>query len=90
MKPKLNPRVFEMAAERIADGRNSFCCTALNGVFAERLYEKFLACNFKPEHIDHRLAWWDWPCQEEQEARILALLLSAEMCRPNKKRKSKS
>lgn len=82
----LNPKVFEKAAAHILSGRSTFCCVALECAAFDNRYERFLSSVFKPRGRRVGEPWWTMrkvfePDCERREARILALLLCAEMCK---------
>lgn len=83
---KLKPEVFEAAAERIANKTNFMCCIALRQSETGCSHEALFSSVFKQRN-DHD-SWWDIKCRpQDQNARIFALLLCAEMCRPTKRKR---
>lgn len=89
---KLNPEVYRLAAERIFNRRNSFCCPAISNSariihghesFSDFLRYKDMAINefniFKPSQRDRELFWFGGTTPKNQIARQLALLLMAEI-----------
>lgn len=93
MTKKLDPKVFVMAAESIANKTQDYCCLAVyisafdEDPFATEEYKYFFKENFRTSSPYSLTEWWP---PEEKEARIQALLLCAEMVkdenRKNKKR----
>lgn len=82
---KLNPQVFRDAAEKVVSKTEGFACAALESLAGECAipdYLDFLSVHFKPETLRADDSWWGLPWEyEEREARILALLFCAEMCK---------
>ena len=91
MKKKLNPKVFERAAQRLITKRFRGLCAAMYPYGEE--YRDYLKENFKPK-ITYNGFWlysdahiYDWysqemiPVKSGLEPRLLALLLCAEMIR---------
>ena len=87
-------RIFREAAGLIATKKSHFCCDAIRGAVGEGPYGDFQWAKgifeeiFRPPH--HKMpvdsyGWW-WSCCDEprcrynpREARIVALLLAAEL-----------
>ena len=86
MKTKLNPRIFERAAQLIHDKLEHCCCWSIDSVVWDiegedidtEPYQDFLDKYFNPHN--GWAFWWgtEWS-PHQQEARILALLLCAAM-----------
>lgn len=83
MKP--SAQIFTEAARRIAERENSFCCPALSwarggggDAWTASPERGFFEVVFCPRRIDPSYNWWE-PC--DTEARLLALLLAAELVR---------
>lgn len=87
MKTKLEPRIYEEAAARILEQKNSLCCVAVSDVVDtkdEYDYRKHVIAFhelFIPEFHPWMCApFWDYPStSESREARVIALLLMAEI-----------
>jgi hypothetical protein len=84
MRTKLTSRAFRDAAERIASEQNRYCCDALSTAQGIDNFTIETPCHilfreaFEPVQKWDRYGWWH---PEDREARILALLLCAEMCK---------
>lgn len=92
--PKLNLSLFRLAAQRLNDGNNDYCCMALNGVFGydnipphaeheafENLYERDaerLGC------IRSNRTWFGESTPFNRQTRIFALLFAAEFYKGEK------
>jgi hypothetical protein len=80
--------IYSLAAEGIFRGASNYSCVALKAAIRKQLKNEFWASNlqleylmkefflFKPDNTGE--AWWN---HDEKEARIFALLLSAEICK---------
>lgn len=83
MTKKLKAKTFRDAAERIASLRSHSCCFALDGVLPSIRDADEYAANIRSQlGVPEKLTfyWWSDKDCNAREARILALLLCAEMC----------
>jgi hypothetical protein len=82
MNTNLNPQVFRDIAAKILSGEERFCCLAITFLVRDERYNQFLASVFKPSGHKSSDPWWsEFSDYNAREARILALLLCAEMCK---------
>lgn len=72
--PKSEAAKFRKAAELIANETCGYCCTALFVVRATTNSRLIFEGFFKP--FPRLILWWNWG---EREARILALLIAAQI-----------
>lgn len=84
MEKKLREQLYRDAAEKIFnDDYEEFCCNAMEHIknrkidFEKECPEFYL---FHRDNVNYGYAWWD-DAGNEREPRIIALLLSAEMCK---------
>jgi len=85
---KIRPHIFEDAAEILAVRglRYTGCCHALYYARASVHEQNFFRRLFRPR--DAANYWWEVPCiaeREDQEARVMALLLAAVIAREEAK-----
>ena len=80
----MSPEPFLESAGLLLEGRFCFCCSAIDWTGDDDHSELF-ENTFKPEGISDDSSWFGPAGEpENQEARIMALLLCAEMCKPTK------
>ena len=81
----LDPKVFLDAADLIADRKYDYCCLAIRAVCATRMNTRihldFLKYNFKPDRVPEYSSWFGRNIFESRNARILVLLLCAELAK---------
>jgi hypothetical protein len=95
---KLDPKVFERAAELVSTGERGCCFSIVRALYPEPalyalsynqpdavLHKAFLGRYFKPLGESMSLFWWGLPgTNANTHARVIALLLAARLAREEK------
>ena len=87
MKTKLDPQIYEKAAARILKGENLYCCCAIDDVrdsmeeWDLNEHREAFRRVFSPTEDLEPFVFWTLSDPNSQEARVIALLLMAEIAK---------